>query len=296
MSTANGSNPGRRGVWLTTPALLAVGTLFALAGGSQTRPILESWPLMAWCWIAGLNVLAWIPAALMQSERFYDLVGSTSFISSALGIWWFTEPGLTGTLMLACVVLWSARMAWFLVGRIHRQGKDGRFDTIKTDPHRFLNTWLMQALWAFLCMLPVLSAMGSSEAVTMGPWTVAGLTVWSLGFVIEVIADEQKRRFRLRHPDGSRFISSGLWSMSRHPNYVGEILLWTGLTVAALPVLEGWQYAALITPVFVFVLLRYVSGVPLLEERADQRWGGQADYEAYKAGTPILFPIPGSPA
>ncbi|NBW93928.1 MAG: DUF1295 domain-containing protein, partial [Bacteroidetes bacterium] len=94
------------------------------------------------------------------------------------------------------------------------------------------------------------------------------------------------------HPDGSRFIDSGLWSVSRHPNYVGEILLWTGMTLMAAPVVSSWQWVILITPAFVYWLLRFVSGVPLLEQRADKKWGGQDAYEAYKRRTPVLFPEP----
>jgi steroid 5-alpha reductase family enzyme len=183
-------------------------------------------------------------------------------------------------------------MAWFLVGRIHRQGKDGRFDTIKPDPVRFLNAWVMQGLWSFLCLLPVLVRLDAAPGAGVSVLFWSGLGLWVLGFAIEVAADEQKRRFRSRHPDGSRFIETGLWRMSRHPNYVGEIMLWTGMTVMAVPLVSEGQWIIMITPVFVYWLLRYISGVPLLEKRADEKWGGQDDYEAYKQKTPILFPVP----
>lgn len=183
-------------------------------------------------------------------------------------------------------------MAWFLVGRIHRQGKDGRFDEIKPDPVRFLNAWVMQGMWAFLCLLPVLVRLESAPEATDTTLFWVGLGVWILGFASEVIADEQKRRFRMRNPEGGQFISSGLWSISRHPNYVGEILLWTGITIMAIPVVSGWQWVILITPLFVYWLLRFISGVPLLEKRSDEKWGGQVDYERYKSTTPVLFPVP----
>ena len=292
MSADSTSTDRRWTVWATTPVLLLIGTLLALAGGSTTRPLWDSWPLLVWVWIAGVNVLAWVPAFILRSERFYDLTGSFSFISSMIGLFVIAQPGLPATLLMLAIVLWSGRMAWFLVGRIHRQGKDGRFDDIKTDPWRFLNTWLMQALWAFICVGPVVAAVDAMPGMGWTPWLLAGLLVWTFGFAIEVIADEQKRRFRKQHPDGKRFITRGLWAVSRHPNYVGEIILWTGLCIAAIPVFSGWQWAFLITPVFVFVLLRFVSGVPLLEQRADEKWGGQTEYEAYKKRTPVLFPVP----
>lgn len=266
---------------LTAPGIALTGGLVAWAAG----PV--AW--WAWWWILGLNVLAWIPAFLGRSERFYDAVGSLSFLTTIAGVLWFERPAVSIVVLLLCAGIWSLRMAWFLVSRIRQRGKDGRFDSIKTDPVRFLNAWVMQALWAFLCLLPMLIRADSGEPATFTPWWAGGLLLWVLGFGIEVVADEQKRRFRLRYPRGTHFIRSGLWAWSRHPNYAGEILLWTGLTLATMP-LTGWGWLALITPVFVFVLLRFVSGVPLLEERAEARWGRDPDYVAYKARTPVLFP------
>jgi len=282
----------RWSVWITTPVLLSVAVLIAWAGGSQTRPPTHGLPMIVLGWVVFLNAAAWIPAYLTRSERFYDLVGSLSFISGLVLVGWLTQPGMAGWIMMAIVLLWTSRMAWFLVGRIRQQGKDGRFDTIKTDPVRFLNAWMMQALWAFLCLLPLLvwQDVTPEEGFSTIYWV--GLGVWVFGFLVEVISDEQKRSFRRRNPDGTRFIQSGLWSISRHPNYVGEILLWTGFTVMALPVVSGWLWVVLITPVFVYSLLRFVSGVSLLEARSDAKWGGNEDYEAYKHRTPVLFPLP----
>jgi steroid 5-alpha reductase family enzyme len=111
-----------------------------------------------------------------------------------------------------------------------------------------------------------------------------------VGFALEAVADQQKRRFRERPENAGRFIATGLWAWSRHPNYFGEILLWTGVALVALPALDGWQLATLLSPVFVTLLLTRVSGVPLLEERADARWGDDPEYLAYKKRTPLLVP------
>ncbi|MEO0800463.1 MAG: DUF1295 domain-containing protein, partial [Pseudomonadota bacterium] len=116
-----------------------------------------------------------------------------------------------------------------------------------------------------------------------------GIAVWALGFGIEVIADWQKSRWRENEANRGKFIDVGLWAWSRHPNYFGEIVIWVGMAIIAVPVLQGWQYVTLISPVFVFFLLTKVSGVPLLEQRSDEKWGGQDDYEAYKARTPVLM-------
>ena len=120
----------------------------------------------------------------------------------------------------------------------------------------------------------------------------AGIAVWTIGIVIEIVADRQKSAFRANPANKGKFIDTGLWAWSRHPNYFGEIVLWTGMAIIAVPVLEGWQWATLISPVFVYFLLTRVSGVPMLEASADERWGGQDDYEAYKRNTPVLVMKP----
>jgi len=119
-----------------------------------------------------------------------------------------------------------------------------------------------------------------------------GFLVWVFGFAFEVTADTQKSRFRADPNNKGKFIHTGLWAWTRHPNYFGEIVLWVGVAIIALPVLRGWQWVTLISPVFVALLITRISGVPLLEKQADERWGGQEDYEAYKERTPVLIPRP----
>jgi steroid 5-alpha reductase family enzyme len=135
-----------------------------------------------------------------------------------------------------------------------------------------------------------LAAITTTTRQDLGVFALIGVIVWAFGFAFEVVADAQKSRFRANPANRSRFIATGLWARSRHPNYFGEIVLWTGVAIIALPVLRGWQWVTLISPVFVTLLLTFISGVPLLEQRADERWGGQEDYEAYKARTPVLIP------
>ena len=96
----------------------------------------------------------------------------------------------------------------------------------------------------------------------LGAVGIAGLAIWAIGMLIEVIADRQKSRFRADPDNKGAFIDVGLWAWSRHPNYFGEIVLWTGLAIVAVPVLHGWQWATLVSPVFVTVLLTRISGVP----------------------------------
>ncbi len=124
----------------------------------------------------------------------------------------------------------------------------------------------------------------------MDIFAIVGALVWVIGFAIEVTADAQKSRFNADPSNKGKFIRTGLWSRSRHPNYFGEIVLWIGIAIIAIPVLQGWQWVAMISPLFVTLLLTRVSGIPLLEKKADVKWGGQAEYEEYKKNTPVLIP------
>jgi steroid 5-alpha reductase family enzyme len=152
--------------------------------------------------------------------------------------------------------------------------------------------WTLQGLWVFLTLAAALAAITSERSLPLGIVAWVGLAIWIAGFAIEATADAQKQAFRSDPANRGRFIRSGLWAWSRHPNYFGEITLWVGVALIALPILSGWQYLTLISPVFVYLLLTRVSGIPMLEARADERWGGDADYEDYKARTPVLFPRP----
>jgi steroid 5-alpha reductase family enzyme len=183
----------------------------------------------------------------------------------------------------------------FLFVRILQDGGDGRFDDIKPRFARFLATWTLQGLWVFLTLCAALAAITSRYAVPVGWIAALGAAVWICGFAMEVIADRQKREFRKNRAateGGAEFITTGLWAWSRHPNYFGEIVLWIGIAIIAAPALNGWQWVTMISPVFVTLLLTKVSGVPLLEARADAKWAGDADYEAYKRNTPVLIPRP----
>lgn len=237
--------------------------------------------------------LAFIPAFLMQTERFYDLTGGASYIFVVVLALLLSPPADARSLLLvALVVIWAARLGLFLFRRVMRAGKDDRFDEIKPSFLRFLNTWTIQGLWISLTMAAALGAITATRAVALDAFAVVGALVWIVGFSIEATADAQKNRFRADRSNKGRFIHTGLWSWSRHPNYFGEITLWTGVAIIAAPVLQGWQLVTLISPVFVYLLITRISGVPLLEKKAAETWGGQADYEAYRARTSVLVPLP----
>jgi len=235
--------------------------------------------------------LAFIPAYLRQTEKFFDLTGGITYISvTIIAVLLSPEVDARSILLLGLVVIWATRLGTFLFRRIHKAGKDARFDTIKPSFIRFLNAWTIQGLWVTFTLAAALAAITTTTREELGLFALIGFLIWAGGFAIEVVADVQKSRFRAKPENRGRFIHTGLWSLSRHPNYFGEIVLWIGVAVISLPVLRGWQWVTLISPLFVTLLLTRVSGVPMLEQRADEKWGGQQDYEAYKKRTPVLIP------
>ena len=238
-----------------------------------------------------LNWLAFIPAYMSQTEKFFDLTGSFTYISVTIIALMLSKNLDTRSMLLgALVIIWATRLGTFLFSRIHKAGKDDRFDSIKPDFFRFLNTWTLQGIWVTFTASSALIAITTTKREEIGIFAIVGLIVWVIGFGIEVIADNQKTQFKKNPENKGKFIKEGLWSRSRHPNYFGEIMLWTGVTIIAIPVLQGWQWIAFISPIFVTLLLTKISGVPMLEAKAEKKWGGQEDYETYKANTPVLIP------
>ena len=277
---------------IALPIVVIIGILVALAG-SQTGHSVHGIPVFALC-VAIIYLIQWlafIPAFLLQTEKFFDLTGSLTYIL-VISLAALLSPDLDARsfLLWALVVIWAVRLGSYLFQRVRKAGKDDRFDDLKPSFIRFLNVWTIQALWVTLTMAAALVAITTTNRKGLDVFTVIGFLLWVFGFAMEVIADAQKSRFNADPANKGKFIQSGLWSRSRHPNYFGEITLWIGVAVIALPVLQGWQWIALISPVFVALLITQVSGIPLLEKKADQKWGGQADYEAYKKNTPVLIP------
>ena len=110
-----------------------------------------------------------------------------------------------------------------------------------------------------------------------------------VGFAIEVVSDQQKSAFRAVPENKEKFITSGLWSKSQHPNYFGEILLWSAIALLSISSLNGTQYLTLISPIFTYVLLVYISGVRMLDDMGNKKWGHLEEYKEYKRNTPTLF-------
>ncbi|MGD8967723.1 MAG: DUF1295 domain-containing protein [Anaerolineae bacterium] len=285
---------GDRNSLIASPIVVLVGAGVAWAG-SQGGGRIGGIPIFALVvgLVFGIQWLGFIAAYVLQTERFYDLTGSVTYISvSILAVLLSPEIDDRSVLLLAPVLIWATRLGTFLFGRIQQAGKDARFDEIKVSFPRFLLTWTVQGLWVTFTAAAALTAITTTTRRELGWSALIGFVIWAFGFGFEVLADTQKSAFRADLENKGKFIQTGLWAWSRHPNYFGEIVLWIGVAIIALPVLRGWQWVTLVSPVYVTLQLTRVSGVPMLERRADEKWGGQEDYEAYKERTPVLVPRP----
>ena len=234
--------------------------------------------------------ISFIPAYIFQTEKFFDLFGSLTYLTVIFYTLQVTGSNrLSDYIIVGCIAVWAIRLGSFLFMRIHRSGEDRRFRTIKVNFTRFLMTWTLQGMWVSMCLLCVLTALSSYSGVVMNSIFFIGLTVFILGLSIEIISDNQKTVFRRNIENKDKFITTGLWSLSRHPNYLGEILLWTGIAVMSISSLQGLQYLTLISPIFVYILLVYISGIRMLEDQAKKKWGHLDSYKEYIKNTPRLF-------
>ena len=271
-------------------ASIAIGLGMA-AAGSDGGLLVSGLPLFAVCGLLAYFVqwIAFIPAFIFQTERYFDLLGSLTYISLAVVALMYSTQDPGAILVASMVIIWATRLGSFLFIRVIKDGHDARFVRIKPDFLRFLMTWSLQGLWVLVTFSAGLAALTAGQAYPLDVYVGAGCVLWLAGFIIEVVADQQKSSFRKDPNNTGKFIQHGIWAWSRHPNYFGEIVLWSGIAVAALPMLQGWQYLTLISPVFVFVLLTKISGVSMLEARANKKWGHQEDYKNYCAKTPVLL-------
>nr|POE74732.1 hypothetical protein CFP56_37263 [Quercus suber] len=296
----------------------------------------------------GLQVAVAIPSIVAQTERFYDLSGSLTYIScTALSLYLPTLraryaastsatapawPSLLASLtskggvsawnwrqvlLSAAVTIWATRLGSFLFSRITAEdGKDSRFDSIRGSPPKFLVAFAAQATWVSLCLMPVL-AINSIPATTLAALPmvtltdIIGLSLFVGGITFEALADRQKSQWlqeKKEKKHSEEFLTRGLWSKSRHPNYFGESTLWTGIATTAAGVMlsqvgqsgmgfsgsagarAGALAMAAVSPAFVTFLLLKVSGVPLSENKYDKRYGDRKDYQDWKKNTPMFIP------
>lgn len=234
--------------------------------------------------------VSFIPAYFFQTEKYFDLTGSITYLFSVSALLYITgTTKITDIIVVLCVAVWAVRLGLFLFNRIVNDGEDKRFRNIKPNFTRFFMTWTLQGTWVSMCLLCVLTALSSPNGIIHSYLFYVGLFVFNIGFLIEIVADNQKTIFRNDKKNKDKFITTGLWKYSRHPNYLGEIILWFGISAMSFSSLENLQFLTLISPIFVYFLLVYVSGVRMLEDSGKKKWGHLDSYKKYINNTPTIF-------
>ncbi|KAF7327433.1 S5A-REDUCTASE domain-containing protein [Mycena kentingensis (nom. inval.)] len=266
--------------------------------------------------LQGLFALIFVP---QQNEKWYDLCGSIGFLTSTFAsLYWpalkakfwdrtlDTLPHILSfaprqLLVNSALCMWTVRLGTFLASRAIKAGGDSRFDKVKTNPRTFTYFWLAQATWVLLTGLPiyVTNVIPAAEHPELGASDYAAIALFTTSFLFEVIADGQKTAWRRRKDaklHDEKFITKGLWAISRHPNYVGEVGLWTGIWALAAGGLKASKHpaahiaATAISPLFTWFLITKVSGVPPLEKAGDKKFGGDPKWEQYQKTVPVFWP------
>ena len=254
-------------------------------------PVIQEAVLIAFL----IQWICFIPAYFFQTEKFYDLAGSCTYLFMVGYVSFTSYSSLNlnkeSILLASCILIWAIRLGTFLFLRIHRAKEDKRFRDIKPAATRFFMAWTLQGMWVCLCSMCALTAIASQNGVIQNGFFYGGLLVFCFGFSIEISADWQKSNFTKNPENKQQFITSGLWKYARHPNYFGEIVLWTGISIMSFSSLSNWQYATLISPLFTYFLLVYISGVRILEASGMEKWGHLESYQHYIRSTPSLVPF-----
>lgn len=232
-------------------------------------------------------------AAAFKTDKVTDFTYSLTFILISLLLLFTNRAYSTLQIIITVfIVIWGFRLGAYLFRRILKIGKDDRFDDKRGDFLKFLGFWVLQAFTVWAVLLPASAFLSLNNPPGFSIISILGIILWITGFSIEAVSDAQKYSFKNDPSNRGKWIDTGLWRLSRHPNYFGESLLWWGIFLVVLPGLSGWLYLTAFGPVFITLMLLFVSGVPLLEKSADEKYGAREDYIAYKKRTSIFIPLP----
>ncbi len=239
-----------------------------------------------------LQIIFFIYAALRKTDKVTDLSYGLTFVVAVLFAYLINIEyvSIFKTVLLILVSLWGIRLSTYLFIRILKTGKDKRFDGVRENFKRFASFWLLQAVSIFIILLPTTYILITKETMSLNWISNIGLVIALLGILIEGIADSQKFIFKNKVENKGKWINTGLWKYSRHPNYLGEIMMWVGVFIYGIVYINGIELLTILSPIYITFLLVSVSGIPTLEREYDKRYGEDKEYQEYKKKTGKLLP------
>ena len=258
---------------------------------------INGYPVLLYCVLISftIHLIIFIPSAIMKNEKFYDFTGMIAYLSIIIfaiqqKYIQIHSIDIYSLVLSLLISIWTLRLGIFLFYRVLKVGEDIRFKDVKNNALKFFVWFSISSLWVSLTTMAAMNVVTSKNYNKDLTLLCIGTIIWIIGFLFEIISDYQKIKFKNNASNKNKFIDSGLWSISRHPNYFGEIILWIGIYIITLPSTSGLEYLGIISPLFVIILLNKVSGINLLEASADKEWGLSNEYQKYKKITPRLIP------
>eukprot|EP01119_Soliformovum_irregulare_P019694 TRINITY_DN6296_c0_g1_i3.p1 TRINITY_DN6296_c0_g1~~TRINITY_DN6296_c0_g1_i3.p1 ORF type:complete len:295 (+),score=45.10 TRINITY_DN6296_c0_g1_i3:72-956(+) len=238
------------------------------------------------------QLLFYLPAAICKFDKVTDLAYGSNFVLVAILTLIFGETFFVRKIIATVAVsVWGLRLIGYLFYRITKIGRDERFDGTRDKPIRFFIWFMLQFIGVWLISLPLI-LLNSSQINPHFQWNdYFGWTLWLIGFLFEVVGDQQKSSYRSDPTNKDHWCDVGLWRYSRHPNYFGEICCWWGIFATSASVLHTWQFFSVIGPAFITLLIMFGSGIPTTEKSTDRKYGKIPEYREWKRRTPVLIPF-----
>ncbi|MBW4061375.1 DUF1295 domain-containing protein [Candidatus Saccharibacteria bacterium] len=247
-----------------------------------------------WCNLVGAMIFMTLAFAVAQWRKRLDIADiAWGLVFIVIAVTSYAVGGTNSTrplVMTTLVTLWGLRLSAHIFLRfIRKPDEDRRYAVMREGYVKhpvllpYFKVFISQGLLALVITLPLTIACTTSDYY-FGWLSGVGVFIWGIGFFFETLGDSQLMMFLGNKRNKGKLMTTGLWSLTRHPNYFGEITQWWGIGIIALATPYGW--IGLLGPLTITFLIVKVSGVPLLE----QAYAGRPDWEAYKAKTNKLIP------
>lgn len=231
----------------------------------------------------------WLASLKFRDSSLMDRFWGSSFVCVVAILYFSSDPKLGHELLFIMVLIWGLRLSLYVTMRNWGKGEDHRYlamrQSIPNYPVKSLFiVFLFQGALVAVIAIPLIFYFIQDKGHPLSGTSILGISVWCLGLVTEIVSDQQMKSFKKRSSSKEQIMDQGLWAFSRHPNYVGEALIWWGLWIYTLP---SWSFLSIISPIMMTWLLRYFTGVEHLERHMVK---SRPAYQDYQKKVPVFWP------